>query len=614
IVETAIALAVAAIPEGLPIVATIALARGMARMARRNALVEKLEAVETLGSVEVILTDKTGTLTENRMTVDRVRLSDRAVGISGGYGVIGQVEADEGPVDLDTSPALRRLLEVAVLCNNADIGSNGDPVGDPMEVAMLMAATKAGLDRSRLLAEKPRVREEAFDPDLKMMATAHRSGDSFLVAAKGAPLEVIQRCSEVAEGPETVPLDEETMRWWLEQNERMAAEGLRVIALADGNVDSADADPFRSLRLLGLIGLIDPPRRDILDSIEAARRAGVRVVMVTGDQEPTAVHVATSVGLDVDRVVNGREIPQLDLMSESQRENVRRASILARTSPSQKLDIIELHQQSGSTVAMIGDGVNDAPALKRADIGVAMGERGTEVAKEASDMILRDDSFGSIVAAIEQGRVIFRNIRVFVLYLLSCNLSEVLAVGVASAFAVPLPILPLQILYLNLVTDVFPALALGAGEGSSDVLRQRPRDRSEPILTGSHWRLIIFYGALITASVMAGLLIATHVLDLSDERAVTISYLTLGFAQLWHVFNMVGRSESSIQNEVTRNRWVWAAIGLGTTLLVFPLVVPALSDILSISRLSAGEWLLVAGLSLVPLIVGRLFHTRLGVE
>ncbi|MGC2240740.1 MAG: HAD-IC family P-type ATPase, partial [Acidimicrobiia bacterium] len=352
----------------------------------------------------------------------------------------------------------------------------------------------------------------------------------------------------------------------------------------------------------------------VSDSIEAARRAGIRIVMVTGDQEPTAVHVATSVGLDVDHVVNGREIPPLEAMSDGQRESLLQASILARTSPSQKLDIIELHQQSGFTVAMIGDGVNDAPALKRADIGVAMGKRGTEVAKEASDMILRDDSFGSIVAAIEQGRVIFRNIRVFVLYLLSCNLSEILAVGLASAFAIPLPILPLQILYLNLVTDVFPALALGAGEGSPNVLRQRPRDPSEAILTGSHWRLIVIYGILITAAVMAALLIATHVLDLSDERAVTISYLTLAFAQLWHVFNMVGRSESSIRNEVTRNKWVWAAIALGTVLLLFPLVVPPLSEILSVTRLSPGEWLLVAGLSLMPLIVGRLFHARLGVD
>ncbi|MGC2239464.1 MAG: HAD-IC family P-type ATPase, partial [Acidimicrobiia bacterium] len=248
IVETAIALAVAAIPEGLPIVATIALARGMARMAKRNALVEKLEAVETLGSVGVILTDKTGTLTENRMTVDLVRLADRSMGITGGYGVSGHVEDDGEPVDLASSPAMRQLLKVAVLCNNADLGSGDEPVGDPMEVAMLMAAAKAGLDRSRLLDELPRVREEAFDPDLKMMATLHRSGDSLAVAVKGAPLEVIQRCVEVAEDSDTKRLDEVTRSWWLEQNELIAAEGLRVIALADGEVERAEADPFGSLR------------------------------------------------------------------------------------------------------------------------------------------------------------------------------------------------------------------------------------------------------------------------------------------------------------------------------------------------------------------------------
>ncbi|MFW6163266.1 MAG: cation-translocating P-type ATPase, partial [Planctomycetota bacterium] len=539
-IETGIALAVATIPEGLPIVATIALARGMWRMARRNALINRLSAVETLGATRIICTDKTGTLTENQMTATQMVTHAGETHIDG-----ERFTRDGDPVQPDEG-ALRAALEVGVLCNNAEISEDGEAVGDPMEVALLVAGRGGGIDRAELEERLPEVREEAFDADVKMMATYHQDSDGVRVAVKGAPEAVLGVCTRILAADGERQLTDDERQQWLDRNRQEAEEGLRLLAAAQKTVQSAEAKPYEGLTFLALVGLLDPPREEVREAIDTCQAAGIEVVMITGDQPITARNVALAVGLvdnaDVD-VVQGSELKAPEELDQQGRQRILAARIFARVSPEQKLNLVTLHQDAGNIVAMTGDGVNDAPALKQADIGVAMGQRGTQVAREAADMVLRDDAFSSIVAAVEQGRVIFNNIRKFVLYLLSCNVSEVAIVGVGSLVAKRLPLLPLQILLLNFVTDVFPALALGVGEGDPKIMDRPPRDSKEPILASRHWGAIVYYGGLMTASVLGVYLVALRS-GMDYEPAVTISFLTLAFSQLFHVFNMRDRGSS----------------------------------------------------------------------
>jgi len=609
-VETAIALAVATVPEGLPIIATLALARGMRRMARRNALVNRLSAVETLGATGTIFTDKTGTLTENRMTLSEIVLPSGVVRVSGeGLESEGSFRREETELALDAEPLLRQALEIGVLCNDASFEEGEAPEGDPLEVALLVAGRKAGIERARLLAELAEEREVAFDPESRMMATVHREDGAHRVAVKGAPEAVLAVSSRVAgEGGEQA-LDEAGRSEWQERNEEMAGRGLRVLALATRRARSRDVDVYAELTLVGLVGLLDPARADVREAIAGCRRAGIRVVMVTGDQPATARSIARAVGL-VDEpdapVVLGRDLAKADSAAESERLRLFDAPIFARISPEQKLELIAHHQERGAIVAMTGDGVNDAPALKKADIGVAMGKRGTEVARQAADIVLRDDAFATIVTAVQEGRIIFDNIRKFVVYLLSCNVSEILVIGLATAVQAPLPLLPLQILFLNLVTDVFPALALGMGEGSAAVMDEPPRDPRERVLERGHWRAVGGYGLLITAAVLGAMSIALRGLGMSEAEGVTVSFLTLAFAQLWHVFNVRSPGERMLRNDVTRNAWVWAALALCSGLLLSAAFLPGLSDLLQVVPLGAEGWGLVAAMSLAPLVAGQL--------
>ncbi len=596
--EAGIALAVAAIPEGLPIVATLALARGMWRMARKNALVERLGAVETLGATTVIVTDKTGTLTENRMAVARLVLP------SGAY------EPSEGAVPGDDA---MQALTIAVLCNDAALSDGGEggsaaAVGDPTEVALLRAGADAGLDQDGLLDLLPEVREEAFDPDRKMMATVHREeGKRFLYAVKGAPEAVLASATHVrAAGGGAEPLDEAGRRRWLEEAARLAADGQRVLALAMKETAGDTADPYADLVLLGLVGLLDPPRADVPAAIAGCVAAGIRVVMLTGDHAATARAIGRKIGLPVDQVIEGGGLRPPGELDEAARERLAATPVFARMSPAQKLDLVTLYQHRGEIVAMTGDGVNDAPALKKADIGVAMGRRGTQVAREAADMVLADDAFPTIVAAVREGRVIFDNIRHFVVYLLSCNLSEILTVGLAVLAGLPLPILPLQILFLNLVTDVFPAFSLGAGEGEAGVMARPPRDPAEPILARRQWISIVGYGVLIMAATLGALNIALFWLMLPEREAVTISFLTLAFAQLWHVFNMRGSSSAFFVNEITANPVVWGALALCTALLLGALHIPLSAEVLELTPPDETGWIVILAMSLIPLILGQL--------
>ena len=566
-IETGIALAVAAVPEGLPIVATLALARGVWRMARRNALVNRLSSVETLGAVTLVATDKTGTLTENRMTLTRLA-----------------VEEGDLPPEAE-APEARRALEIAVLCNNAHAAA-----GDPMELALLAAGERAGLDRAELLRQFPREREEAFDPTTHMMATFHRVPEGgFRVAVKGAPEAVLAACG----------LADAERRRWLGRNQELAAQGFRILGLAERTAAAVDESPYADLSWRGLAVLEDPPRADARAAVEACRRAGIRVVMVTGDQPATAAAVARSVGLAADpEVVTGRELRRAADCSPEEHRRLLEADVFARVDPEQKLDLVSLFQHAGGVVAMTGDGVNDAPALRKADIGIAMGRHGSQVAREAADVVLKDDSLATLAAAVRQGRVIFDNIRRFVFFLLSCNTSEVLVVASAPLTALPLPVLPLQLLFLNLVTDVLPALALGMGEGGPGVMERPPRDPQEPLLGRRQWLGIAGYAAVMTAAVFGALEMAFRVLHLGEPRSVTVAFLTLSFAQLWHVFNM-GRSE------VVRNPWVWGAVLACSGLLLLAVYLPPLASVLRLTSPGLAGWGLVAAASLVPLVVGK---------
>ncbi|MFQ4136610.1 cation-translocating P-type ATPase [Nodosilinea sp. PGN35] len=610
-VETAIALSVAAVPEGLPIVATVALARGMWRMAKQNALISRLSAVETLGSTSIICTDKTGTLTQNRMTVSQVVVEAGTVQVGGDGNAAFSLEGQA--VDPQQHDALRQLLQVAVLCNNAELQDPDAPdhhtIGDPMEIALLNLGQQAAMGRDELRSQLPEEREIAFDPDTKMMATVHKGDEGYWVAVKGAPEAVLECCTHYLSDSGAEALDGGSRDRWQQRMQATAEAGLRVLAFAAKTVDNPEADPYSDLMLLGVVGLEDPPRPGVKDSIKACHRAGIRVVMVTGDQQITARNIGLAVGLVGDRdaqALPGKALQPLDQLTDQQRQELQQVSIFARVSPEQKLNLIALHQADGAIVAMTGDGVNDAPALQKADIGVAMGQRGTQVAQEAADMVLQDDSFATIVAAVAQGRAIFRNIRQFTLYLLSGNTGEIIAVALTSLVNAPLALLPLQILYINAVNDVFPALALGLGEGDDTMMQRPPRRGSEAVLTQDHWIAIALYGVLIAATTLGAFAIALVVWQLDSTEAVTISFMTLAFGRLWHIFNMRSRGTAVLHNEVTRNPYVWGALGICTMILLAAVYLPGLSDALGTTGLSWRSWGLVFVASLVPLVVGQL--------
>ena len=615
-VQTGIALAVAAVPEGLPVVATLSLARGMWRMARRNALITRLSSVETLGAVTLILTDKTGTLTENRMTAVRYLLADREIAAN---------SDDDGPrfetegerVSPEDDAPLAWALRIGALCNDASLGDGADGrSGDPMELALLVAARDAGLGRESLLGDHEQVQEHAFDPDAKMMATVHAARDGYVFAVKGAPEAVIAVCdAELGpDGPR--PLDDAGRDGWEKRNAAAAREGLRLLALAMRRDDAPDAEPYAGLTLVGLVCLRDPLRADVADAIRASRGAGVRVVMLTGDHADTAEAIAREAGLGDGAltVIRGDELSDVDadLADTATRERILGADVFARVAPATKLTLVSLYQKAGHVVAMTGDGVNDAPALKKADIGIAMGQRGTQVAREAAQMALGDDAFGTIIEAMRQGRVIFGNIRNFVVYLMSCNVSELLVVSLAVGIGLPSPLLPLQILFLNLVTDVFPAFALGLGQGDEQVMRQPPRDPEEAIVNGPRWFLIGFLGAAITLATLGAFAAALVWLQLEAGPAVTVAFLTLALAQLWNVFNLREPGGGLLRNDVTRNPYVWGALVLCLGLTAAALWLPGLSDVLELQDPGGAGLVLAGAMSMLPLALGQVLLLAMG--
>ncbi|WP_071885960.1 cation-translocating P-type ATPase [Hymenobacter sedentarius] len=602
LLKTAIVLAVAAIPEGLSIVATLALAYGMLRLAKRNVLVKRLAAVETLGGTDVIFTDKTGTLTQNQMAVDTVWLPETRL----------HFPVDAGHVAL-AGESYQLLLRVAVLCNNASYSpTQADAaLGDPLEVALLALAHEGGFDVPGALGTADRLAERPFNSETRLMATLHRHvAGQVWVAVKGAAEEVLQHCTQqhTAEGAQ--PLSEPQRAEWLLHAEQMAQTGLRVLALAYRVLPYEDEKEWaEELTWLGLVAFLDPPRPEVIPALNACQRAGILVLMATGDHPATALTVARQVHMvagEEAAVLTGAELRDLLANTDETDQRFWQARVFARVSPAQKLDLIRLYQERGHVVAMTGDGVNDAPALKKADIGVAMGKRGTQVASEAAALVLRDDSFASIVAAVEQGRIIFLNIRRFVLYLVSCNLSEILVVTATSLLATGSGLLPLQILFLNLLTDVFPALALGVGKGSPTVMNHRPRHPQGPVMRPGDWRLAVAYAALMTAALLTSDHLARHQYGLSDEEANAVLFYGLGATQLLHVFNMVSIGTPVRQNDVLRNPYVWLALALCTGLLLLSYYQPLFHRLLDIQPLTLTALLLILIPAVAVLIVGHL--------
>ncbi len=612
-IETGVALAVSAIPEGLPIVATLALARGMLRLARHNVLIRRLAAVETLGATSVICTDKTGTLTENRMTVTRLELAEGSVVLRDHRAVDWQPR--RGWRNSADPPAWREVfreaIETAVLCNNASFaasrGTDVDGTGDPIELALLAVGKEHDLGRTALLAEFPEVHEVAFEPETKMMATIHQMENGFRVAVKGAPEHVLNACTHVRTTTGIQSLGEAERADWLERNLELGRRGLRVLGLAGKRANDARDFAYADLTWQALVAMEDPPRLEVPQAIATCRQAGIQFVMITGDQAVTARKIAADIGLadeEIEAVVSGKSVGDLLRGSAADRERLRQTHIFARVEPKDKLDLIALHQQAGAIVAMTGDGVNDAPAIEKADIGVAMGLRGTEVAREAADMVLEDDSLASIVTAVHEGRIIFGNIRKFVTYLLSCNTSEIMVIGVTAVIDAPLPVLPIQILLLNLVTDVFPALALGAGRGERDLMTLPPRPLNEPVLPARHWRQIVGFAAVMTAAVLASSWVAHNLLRLEPLPAVTVSFLTMALTQMWHVFNMRSASADWRWNEISANPFVWMALGLCLVILMVVVLTPGVSDILRLANPGWAGWGTALALSCLPLVVG----------
>ncbi|UCC73591.1 MAG: HAD-IC family P-type ATPase [Gemmatimonadota bacterium] len=613
-IETGIALAIAAVPEGLPVVATIALAVGVRRMARRHALVRRLPAVETLGSATVICTDKTGTLTAGEMTVTALAVAGAEVEVTGaGYEPQGEFRIAGGLVDPSDFPEVEQVLLIGLLANRAAVRETAglwQAEGDPTEAALLVVAGKAGLNQERLRAEYSEVGEVPFSSERQLMATFHRSPDGRIIACvKGGPRRLVQESRSERVGDGTVPLGGAARERLIERNRALAARGLRVLAFAYRELDPSESPgpaAIHDLVFAGFAGIQDPPADGVKETIQRFHGAGVRTVMITGDQAVTAEAVGRELGLlrDGDEAMKGREISRLS--EDELCDRLEHVAAFSRVSPEDKLRIVEAFQNRGAIVGMLGDGVNDAAALKKADIGVAMGLRGTDVAKETADVVLQDDRFETIGAAVEDGRVIYDNIRKFIFYLFSCNLSEVATLLITGLAGMPLPLLPLQILWLNLVTDVFPALALAMEPPEPDVMQRPPRDPRSAILSPWFLSSVGTFALLITAATLGVFFWALEVRQLAVPHAVTLAFMTLALAQLFHVFNARSARPVVTMARLFRNRWVWGALAVTIGLQIATVQVPLLSRVLRTVPLGASDWATVLIASLMPLVVGQI--------
>lgn len=587
-----VSLAVAAIPEGLPAIVTIVLAMGVQRMAKNNAIVRKLPAVETLGSATVICSDKTGTLTQNKMTVMETADSSRLTGLGGSF--------------------VSRLLGFCALCNNSIVRDDGMNAaqGDPTETALVHAAHRQGIQKTRLDREMPRCNEIPFDPDRKMMTTLHRAGSRYRAITKGAPEALLKRCAFFEEDGKVSPLSELKRERICALNEQMTKKALRVLAVAYRDFDRLpvtfdSAAVERDLIFCGLVGMIDPPRPEVKKAVETCRRAGIKPVMITGDHVATAVAIAGQLGIagQGDGVITGEELdrtPQSEL-----NRSIQRYSVFARVSPEHKAKIVKAFQANGHVVAMTGDGVNDAPALKIADIGCAMGVTGTDVAKGAADMILTDDNFATIVEAVREGRGIYQNIRKAIHFLLSSNLGEIITIFTAFFAGLPSPLLPIQLLWVNLVTDSLPALALGVDTNDDDIMDRKPIKPNKSLFSDGLSVDIILQGIMIGALALLAFTIGKTWFDAAPGNPVvgrTMAFCVLSLSQLVHAFNV--RSQRSLFDiGVFSNMSLVASFLICGFLQVIVVSLAPVAAIFKVVPLNFPQWACVSFLSLFPLIL-----------
>jgi Ca2+-transporting ATPase len=604
----AVSLAVAAIPEGLPATITIIFALGVQRMARRKAIVRRLAAVETLGSTDVICSDKTGTLTQNVIVVRRIVTPENACEVTGnGYSAGGGFVAGGKTIDIKADPGLQELLRAGVLCNNATYETMGDKLiitGDSTEVSLLVAGAKAGMQKILLEDDCPRQIEVSFSAETRFMMTVNRCDGRNIAYAKGAPEVIIDHCASIQAGSRVEPITEDARRRFLRDNEAMAGQGMRVLAFAWKEVQSPGIENIAVLEsgmtFLGLAGMIDPPRPEARESVGQCRSAGINVVMITGDQALTASSIARDIGImdEKGEVVTGSELNEMS--DDELRRRVETIKVYARASPEQKLRIVRAMQSRDHVVAMTGDGVNDAPALKNADIGVSMGLNGTDVAREASDMVLADDNFATIVSAVEEGRNIYDNVRKTVKFLFSGNIGEVLTVLLGILLNLPLPLLAIQILWVNLITDSLPAIALGMEPPGSGLMRRRPRRRSEGIIN----RIMVVDLALIGLVIGLGTLgVFWWMLPSGEVYARTMAFATLVVFQMWNVLNCKAGEGSALSRATFNNPYVWAAIVASFALLASIMYVPFLRELFNIVPLTVQDWALILVLTLPVLIV-----------
>ena len=615
---TGIALAVAAVPEGLPAVVTIVLALGVQQMIKRNAIIRRLPAVETLGATTVICSDKTGTLTQNQMTVQKVVMVNRVIDVEdSGYEPFGQFKQNEISIQPSDDRSLSLLFKGATLCNNSSLkhdedNQKWDIIGDPTEGALIVAASKAGYQKEALENEYPRLKELPFDSERKRMSTIHQSPDGkILLFVKGAPDQIIERCKNYMDNGKFDRLSKSIRNKISEQNQKLASSALRVLAIACREITLPEKDKIKNkvkldidktedqLTYLGLIAMIDPPRKEALQAVQTCRRAGIKPIMITGDYSLTAQAIAVELGIyhTGDRIITGIE---LEKISQAELEEiVLETTIFARVSPRHKQRIVRALQKNRQVVAMTGDGVNDAPALKESDIGVAMGITGTDVSKEAADMILTDDNFSSIVSAVEEGRKIYQNIRKFIRYLLSCNLGEIITIFMAILIGLPRPLLPIQILWVNLVTDGFPALALGLDPAEMDLMKCPPREPNEGIFSGKMGFNIFSQGFFIGIITLIAFYYGyTHY---SLEVARTMAFGTLSFVQLWQSINSRSDRFSVLQLGLFTNTYLIAAILISGTLQLSVMLIPYLQDVFDVMPLSCSQWLIVIFISFTPI-------------